>query len=283
MFFLFKKKNRRNVYKELSSINFCGKIENSLHVVVKFPEDPTLFSFSLPAARKVESYFKGTKYGIFKDESFPFVSSFLKYIKSFSRGNELEKFNFKRSVLIDFELDKEKAGTEYPFPMRIGFKKELFPELNIIYTLKEPLFPEYYEEVMANITGKKNEVKIMEHKTKRGWAWEFLKYHGMTHKKKVLLVDLRGDKKEKIKHVIKEKHKDTWFPVFLDEVHDISLDQKIALLLVADQFLFDTSYFAYFATLEGIKSYKIGTLPLPVNPKSALNIVEEKDIEQIIQ
>ncbi len=284
MFFLFKKRKNRKVYDKLDSINFCGKIESNIPVVIKFPEDPTLFSFSLPAARKVEDYFHGTKYGIFKEETFPFISQFLRYIKSFPKEEEkLKRFSFRKTVLIDFELDKDKAGTRYPFPMRIGFMKDLFPALNVIYTLQNPTFPDYYNKVIINITGSKEEVKIKEHKTKRGWAWEYLKYLGMTQKKKILVVDIRKEDNQKIKRTVKEKHSDRWFPVIFDELHDISLDQKIALLLVADSFLFDTSYYAYFTTKEGIKSYKIGNLPLPAEPTSNLRIIEEKEILQLIK
>ena len=283
MFFLFRKRKRRNVYDKLDSFTFCGKIENNTPIVVKFPEDPTLFSFSLPAARKLEGYFKSTKYGIFKEETFPFISQFLKYIKGFPEGENLKRFNFNKSILIDFELNEDLAGTQYPFPVRIGFKKDLFPALNVIYTVQNPMLPEYFEEVVINITGSDEEVKISEHKTKRGWAWEFLKYLGMTHKKKILLVEIRDEKNEKIKRLIKERHTERWFPVFMDELHDVSLDQKIALLLVADSFVFDSSYFAYFAIREGIKAYKLGSLPLPVNPASTLKVVEEKEIVQLIK
>lgn len=282
MFYLFKKKKRK-VYTELPPINFCGKIENTYNVVVKFPKDPTLFSFSLPAVKKIERYFKGKKYGMFNEEFFSLVARFLKYINIFPENEELERFNFRKSILIDFALRKEEAGSKYPFPMRIGFNKELYPELNIIYTVHHPFFPDYYEEVVSNITGIKDRVEITEDKTKRGWAWEFLKYRGMTHRKKVLIVDIRGEKKEKLKRIIKEKHKNTWFVVFFDELVDISLDQKISLILVADRFIFDTSYYAYFATREGIKSYKIGNLPFPVDPESGLKVVDEKRIEQILQ
>ncbi len=283
MFFLFKRKKRRKVYTELDNISFCGKIESDKGAVIKFPEDPTLFSFSLPAARKIEDYFHGKKYGIFNEQASPFVSQFLKYVKRFPENEEqLRKLDFEKTVLIDFELSEEKAGTQYPFKMRVGFKKELYPALNIIYTVKDPAFPDYYEEVVENITGSSEEVRITNHKSRRGWAWEFLRYLGMTERKKVLVIDF-SKSFEKLRKTIKEKHSEKWFVIFFDELYNVSVDQKIALLLIADGFLFDTSYYAYFATKEGIKSYKIGKLPLKTSHQSTLKIIEEREILQIIK
>ncbi|GEM_PF-4067866 len=283
MFFLFRRKKKKNVYTNLDSISFCGKIESQRNVVIKFPEDPTLFSFALPAARKIEDYFHGTKYGIFSDDAFYFVAQFLRYVKRFPQEDEkLKRFNFDNTVLIDFELKEESVGTPYPFKMRVGFKKELFPTMNIIYTTDNPEFPQYYEKVVENMTNSTYEVKIKEHKTKRGWAWEFLKYLGMTQKKKVLLIDFK-EERGKLRKTIKERHSERWFVVFFDELHDVSVDQKIALLLVADSFLFDKSFYAYFATKEGIKSYKLGELPFKTSKTSSLKIVDEKDVLQIIK
>lgn len=283
MFFLFKQKRKKRVYKNLDNINFCGKIENNHNVVIKFPEDPTLFSFSLPAARRIEDYFHGEKYAIFKERISTFLLRFLKHIKRFPESQEnLKRFNFQNTILIDFELEEDKAGTEYPFQMRIGFKKELYPTLNIIYTIKEIEFPEYYEKVVDNIIESPKEVHITEPKTKRGWAWDYLKYLGMTQKKKVLIIDFNKTS-EKLRNIIKEKHSDRWFLVFFNELHDVSIDQRIALLLIADRFIFDTSYYAYFATKEGINSYKIGKLPFKTSPLSTLKIIEEREVLQIIK
>lgn len=283
MFFLFKRKKKRKIYAGLSSINFCGKIDNRNDVVVKFPNDPTLFSFSLPAARRIEEYFHGTKYGIFTEDSYPFVSRFLRYTKLFPKERDkIRKIDFNKTVLLDFELSDENAGTKYPFKIRIGFKKELYPALNVIYTLKEPSFPSYYDEIVKNITGMGENIWKVEQKVKKGWAWEFVKYLGMTYKKKIISVDFYKEN-TKIRKVIKEKHSDRWFIVFFDELHDISIDQKIAILLISDVFLFDTSYYAYFAVKEGINSYKIGELPFKVSDESSLNIIKEKDVLQIIK
>ncbi len=282
MFSIFKRKKKRKVYRGLKVINFCGKIERKKSVVIKFPEDPTLFSFSLPAIKHIEEYFRGTKYGIFREDAYPFVSRFLRYTKLFpNQAEHIKKIDFNRTILIDFELAKEKVGTAYPFEIRIGFKKELYPEVNIIYAIREPTFPDFYEDVVKNITQKVDNTLVIEQKTKKGWAWEFVKYLGMTGRKKILAVDF-NEEYAKLRKVLKERHSDRWFLVFFDELHDVSIDQKLAILLISDAFLFDTSYYAHFAVKEGIKSYKLGELPFNISKKASLSIIEEKDIPKII-